>query len=67
MKDTDKALVKELLRRDISREDISVTRNILETCPDVADTLSNPLVTYDEKHNIIKQLFTSASRSVSHQ
>ena len=57
MKDTDKALVKELLRRDISREDISVTRNILETCPDVADTLSNPLVTYDEKHNIIKQLF----------
>ncbi|MDO4863341.1 MAG: F0F1 ATP synthase subunit alpha [Ruminococcus sp.] len=57
MKDTDKALVKELVRRDISREDIIKAKTVIETCPDVADTLSNPLVTGDEKHNIIRQLF----------
>ncbi len=60
MKDTDKALVKELVRLDIQREDINAARTVIETCPDVADTLSNPLVTYDEKHNIIKQLFPAS-------
>jgi F-type H+-transporting ATPase subunit alpha len=57
MRDSDKALVKELVRRDIPREDIITAKTVLETCPDVGDTLSNPLVTYDEKHNIIRQLF----------
>ena len=57
MRDSDKALVNELVRRDISREDIIATKTVLEDCPDIADTLSNPLVTNDEKHSIIRQLF----------
>ena len=57
MRDNGKELVKELVRRNISREDIITAKNILDTCPDVADTLSNPLVTYDEKHSIIRQIF----------
>ena len=57
MRDNGKELVKELVRRNISREDIITAKSVLDTCPDVADTLSNPLVTYDEKHSIIRQIF----------
>lgn len=57
MKDNQKDFIKELIRLDVPQEDIDSTRNILSTCPDVADTLSNPLVTPDEKRNIIKKLF----------
>lgn len=57
MKDNEKDFLKELVRLDISQEDIDKTRTIFESCPDVADTLSNPLVTSDEKRNVIKKLF----------
>ncbi|MDE6834726.1 MAG: F0F1 ATP synthase subunit alpha [Ruminococcus sp.] len=57
MKDNQKDFIKELVRLDVPQEDIDSTRNIFSTCPDVADTLSNPLVTPDEKRNIIKKLF----------
>ncbi|MDE6672639.1 MAG: F0F1 ATP synthase subunit alpha [Ruminococcus sp.] len=57
MKDNQKDFIKELIRLDVPQEDIDSTRNIFSTCPDVADTLSNPLVTPDEKRNIIKKLF----------
>lgn len=57
MKDNQKDFIKELIRLDVPQEDVDSTRNILSTCPDVADTLSNPLVTPDEKRNIIKKLF----------
>lgn len=57
MKDNQKDLLKELVRLDVPQEDIDKVRNILTSCPDVADTLSNPLVTPDEKRNIIKKLF----------
>lgn len=57
MKDNQKDFLKELIRLDVPQEDIDNVRNIFSTCPDVADTLSNPLVTPDEKRNIIKKLF----------
>lgn len=57
MKDNQKDFLKELIRLDIPQEDIDTVRNVFVTCPDVADTLSNPLVTQDEKRNIIKKLF----------
>ena len=57
MKDNGKDLLKELVRLDIPREDIQAVKTAFETCPDVADTLGNPLVTNDEKHDIIKQIF----------
>ena len=57
MKDNGKDLLKELVRLDIPREDIQAVKAAFETCPDVADTLGNPLVTNDEKHDIIKQIF----------
>ena len=57
MKDNQKDFLKELIRLDVSQEDIDKVKNIFSSCPDVADTLSNPLVTPDEKRNIIKKLF----------
>ncbi|SHM16025.1 F-type H+-transporting ATPase subunit alpha [Ruminococcus flavefaciens] len=57
MKDTDREFLKELVRLDVSQTDCSAVRKVLETCPDVADTLSNPLVTYDEKRGIVNKLF----------
>lgn len=60
MKDTDRDFLKELVRLDITREDMDAAKTVFETCPDVADTLANPLVTHDEKRNIIKQLFPAS-------
>lgn len=57
MKDNQKDFLKELVRLDVPQEDIDKTRGVFSACPDVADTLSNPLVTPDEKRNIIKKLF----------
>lgn len=57
MKYLEKEFLKELVRLDISQEDIDETKNVFTSCRDVADTLSNPLVTYDEKRNIIKRIF----------
>ena len=57
MRDSDREFLKELVRLDVSQTDCSNTRKILETCGDVGDTLSNPLVTHDEKRGIINKLF----------
>jgi F-type H+-transporting ATPase subunit alpha len=57
MKETDKELLNELVRLDIPREDIATVKSVFAACPDVADTLANPLVTYDEKHGIVIKLF----------
>jgi F-type H+-transporting ATPase subunit alpha len=57
MRDTDKELLDLLVRKDIPREDIDLAKGVLETCPDVADTLANPLVTSDEKEAVINKLF----------
>lgn len=57
MTDFDKELLKDLIRLDIPQDDVSETQKILESCGDVAETLANPLVTYDEKKSIITKLF----------
>ena len=57
MRDSDRELLKELVRLDVSQTDCSETRKVLETCPDLRDTLSNPLVTHDEKRAVISKLF----------
>ncbi|MGB4091148.1 MAG: F0F1 ATP synthase subunit alpha [Ruminococcus flavefaciens] len=57
MKDYTKEYLNELLRLDISQEDCEKTKKILTEVGDVADTLSNPLVTHEEKRNIINKLF----------
>ena len=57
MSDTSKDLLKELIRLEVPQDDADETRNILESCGDVGDTLGNPLVTLDEKRGIIKKLF----------
>ena len=71
MKDTSKELLKELVRLDIQHEDIETAKEVIAACPDAAATLENPLITLDEKHNIIKRIFpqslerfiTNASKS----
>lgn len=57
MKDTSKNFLKELIRLDISREDIETAKNVMSACPDASDTLENPLITLDEKRNIIQKIF----------
>ena len=57
MKDTDKDFLKELIRLNIPQEDVDSAKDVITACPDVIDTLSNPLVTTDEKKGIIKRLF----------
>ncbi len=57
MKENAKAFLNELLRLNISREDIETAKGIFSACPDVKDTLANPLITYDEKRIVIKQIF----------
>ena len=66
MKETAKEFLNELLRLNISREDIETAKGIFSACPDVKDTLANPLITYDEKRIVIKQIFPKAlERSVA--
>ncbi len=60
MKVNPKDMLKELIRLNISREDTAAAKNVFTACPDVAETLSNPLVTYDEKNSIIKKLFPAS-------
>lgn len=57
MKDLEKDFLKELIRLDVPQEDIDTVKNVFAGCPDVADTLSNPLVTPEEKRNIIRKIF----------
>ena len=60
MRDTAKEFLNELVRLNISREDIETAKGIFSACPDVKDTLANPLITYDEKRIAIKQIFPKA-------
>lgn len=57
MKDTAKEFLNELIRLNITREDIETSKGVFSACPDVKDTLGNPLVTLDEKRAVIKQIF----------
>ena len=57
MSNFDKDLLKELLRLDVPPEDAEETKRILTECADAADTLSNPLVTQEEKRGIVSRLF----------
>ena len=66
MKDTAKEFLGELVRLNISREDIESAKGVFSACPDVKSTLANPLITYDEKKIVIKQIFPKAlERSVA--
>lgn len=57
MNEQDKDFLKELLRLDVSQEDADETKNIFVICPDVADTLANPIVAFDEKRAVIERIF----------
>ncbi len=57
MANTDKELLKELLRLDVPQEDAEAAKHIFTDCKDVSDTLANPLVTPDEKRAVVARLF----------
>ena len=57
MNDKNKSFLNELVRLNIKKEDIETAKGVFSACPDVQSTLANPLVTLDEKRNIIKQIF----------
>lgn len=57
MKETDREAIRQLIKQEIPEEVIDETRRVLSACGELADTLKNPVVTDEEKHSIIKQLF----------
>ncbi|MCM1529244.1 MAG: F0F1 ATP synthase subunit alpha [Alistipes sp.] len=57
MNDLQKELVSELVRLNITREDIETAKGVFSACPDVKETMSNPLITAEEKRNVIKRIF----------
>ena len=57
MNDNEREALELLIKNNISEEIIAETKNILSACGELADTLDNPVVTKEEKHNIIKQIF----------
>ena len=57
MTDNEREALELLIKNNISEEIIAETKNILSACGELADTLDNPVVTKEEKHNIIKQIF----------
>ncbi len=57
MKENSRELLKELVRLEIKREDIETAKEVFTACPDALATLENPLITLDEKRNIIKRIF----------
>lgn len=59
MIDNDRQFLKELLQNNVSQEIAYETKNILSVCGEVKETLSNPLITYEEKRNVIRKLFPS--------
>lgn len=64
MKDNSRELLKELVRLDIKREDIETAKEVFTACPDALATLENPLITLDEKRNIIKKIFPESLERV---
>ena len=66
MRDTAKEFLNELVRLNIPREDIEMAKGIFSACPDLKDTLANPLITFEEKRTAIKQIFPkSLERSMA--
>ena len=66
MRDTAKEFLNELVRLNIPREDIETAKGIFSACPDLKDTLANPLITFEEKRTAIKQIFPkSLERSMA--
>ena len=57
MKEFEKEAVNKLLKHGVSEEIIDETKSIFSACEDLAETLSSPIVTTEEKHRIVKQLF----------
>jgi F-type H+-transporting ATPase subunit alpha len=57
MTENDREYIKYLVRKEIPLDTIDETRRILSVCSDLPDTLSNPVVTDEEKHGIIRQVF----------
>lgn len=57
MIDNDRKYLKELIQCEVPQDIVYETKNILSVCGEVKETLSNPLVTYEEKRNVIRKLF----------
>ena len=59
-----KEFLNELIRMNISGEDIETARGVISACPDAAETLSNPIVSLDEKRSIIKKIFPESMERI---
>jgi F-type H+-transporting ATPase subunit alpha len=57
MKENDREYIRYLVQKEIPLSTIDETKKIMSVCSDLADTLSNPVVTTEEKHGIIRQVF----------
>ncbi|MCD8188157.1 MAG: F0F1 ATP synthase subunit alpha [Ruminococcus sp.] len=57
MRENNREYIKYLVRKEIPLSTVDETKRILSACSDLPDTLNNPVVTDEEKHGIIRQLF----------
>ncbi len=57
MTESEREYIKYLVRREVPIELADEAKKILDVCGDLADTLENPVVTDEEKHKIIRQIF----------
>ncbi|MBQ8297149.1 MAG: F0F1 ATP synthase subunit alpha [Ruminococcus sp.] len=59
---SNKDYIKVLVRKDVSEDTIRDTKRILSSCSDLPETLGSPIVTEEEKRNIIDKLFPEDMR-----
>ena len=57
MTENDREYIKYLVQKEIPLSTIDETKKIMSVCSDLTDTLNNPVVTDEEKHSIIRQIF----------
>ena len=57
MTENERNYIRILVQKNVSIEIADETKKILSVCEDLPDTLKNPVVTDEEKHSIIRQIF----------
>lgn len=63
MTENERSYIRILVQKNVPVEITDETRKILSVCDDLPDTLKNPVVTDEEKHSIIRQIFPEEVQS----
>lgn len=63
MTENERNYIRILVQKNVPIEIADETKKILSVCEDLPDTLKNPVVTDEEKHSIIRQIFPKEVQS----